>query len=91
MLFRSLLLRPAIAALPRAVVAGMLVVVGLQLFDRSSFQLVTQAIGGELLHWRVMVLDLLVVILVAGTILVFDPVVGVGMGVALAVLFFPSG
>ncbi|PYM71928.1 MAG: hypothetical protein DME10_14395 [Candidatus Rokuibacteriota bacterium] len=87
-LLAVLLLRPAIAALPRAVVAGMLVVVGLQLFDRSSFQLVTQAIGGELLHWRVMVLDLLVVILVAGTILVFDPVVGVGMGVALAVLFF---
>jgi len=35
-----------------------------------------------------MALELLVVILVASSILAFDPVVGVGMGVAVAVLFF---
>jgi len=87
-LLAVLLLSPAIAALPRVVVAGMLVVVGIQLFERTSLQLLTQAIGGRLLHWRVMGLDLLVIVLVAATILVFDPVVGVGMGVALAVMFF---
>ncbi|HEV8531802.1 MAG TPA: SulP family inorganic anion transporter [Methylomirabilota bacterium] len=87
-LLAVLLLSPAIAVLPRVVVAGMLVVVGIQLFDRSSFQLLTRVLGRQLLHRRGMVLDLLVVILVATTILVFDPVVGVGMGVALAVMFF---
>jgi SulP family sulfate permease len=87
-LLAVLLLSPAIAGLPRVVVAGMLVVVGIQLFDRASFQLLTRALGGQLLHRRTIVLDLLVVILVATTILVFDPVVGVGMGVALAVMFF---
>jgi MFS superfamily sulfate permease-like transporter len=87
-LLAVLLLSPAIAALPRVVVAGMLIVVGIQLFERTSLQLLTQAIGGRLLHWRVMGLDLLVIVLVAATILAFDPVVGVGMGVALAVMFF---
>ena len=87
-LLAVLLLSPVIAMLPRVVVAGMLVVVGIQLFDRTTLQLLARAIGGQLLHWRVMVLDLLVIMLVAATILVFDPVVGVGMGMALAVVFF---
>lgn len=87
-LLAVLLLSPVIAMLPRVVVAGMLVVVGIQLFDRTTLQLLARAIGGQLLHWRVMVLDLLVIMLVAATILVFDPVVGVAMGMALAVVFF---
>ncbi|HEY4911126.1 MAG TPA: SulP family inorganic anion transporter, partial [Methylomirabilota bacterium] len=87
-LLTVLLLSPAIAVLPRVVVAGMLVVVGIQLFDGTSLQLLTRALAGQLLHWRVMVLDLVVIVLVAATILVFDPVVGVGVGVALAVMFF---
>ena len=82
------LLGPAIAVLPRVVIAGMLLVVGFQLFDQWSLRLLGRAIAGELIHWPRMVLDLLVVLLVAASILVFDPVVGVAMGVAVAVLFF---
>jgi sulfate permease, SulP family len=87
-LLAVLLLGPAIAMLPRVVIAGMLLVVGFQLFDQWSLRLLRQALAGELIHWPRMVLDLLVVLLVAATILVFDPVVGVGIGVAVAVLFF---
>jgi SulP family sulfate permease len=87
-LFAVFLLSPAIALLPRVVVAGMLLVVGVQLFDQWSLRLLVRALRGRLLHGRRMALDLLVVLLVASTILLFDPVMGVGMGVGVAVLFF---
>ncbi len=87
-LLAVLLLGPAIALLPRVVIAGMLFVVGVQLFDQWSLKLLWRTIAGDLIHWRRIALDLLVVLLVAASILVFDPVVGVGMGVAVAVLFF---
>lgn len=87
-LFAALLLSPAIALLPRAVVGGMLFVVGVQLFDQWSLKLLVRTMTGKLIHGRRMALDLLVVLLVASSILVFDPLVGVGMGVAVAVLFF---
>ena len=87
-LLAVLLLGPAIAVLPRVVIAGMLFVVGVQLFDQWSLRLLVRTITGKLVHRRRMALDLLVVLLVAASIIVFDPVVGVAMGVAVAVLFF---
>ena len=87
-LLAALFLGPAIALLPRVVIAGMLFVVGVQLFDQWSLKLLWRTITGGLIHWRRMALDLLVALLVAASILVFDPVVGVAMGVTVAVLFF---
>ncbi|HTY79541.1 MAG TPA: SulP family inorganic anion transporter [Candidatus Bathyarchaeia archaeon] len=87
-LLATLLLAPAIALVPRVVVAGMLVVVGIQLFDPWSLGHLARIFKGERAHWRAMRLDLFVVLLVAATILVVDPVAGVGMGVGVAVLFF---
>ena len=87
-LLTMLFLAPLIALLPRAVIAGMLVVVGVQLFDPWSLHHLARMLGGGRAEWRVMGVDLLVVVLVAASILIFDPVVGVGVGVALAVLFF---
>jgi anti-anti-sigma factor len=87
-LLAVLSLGPAIAVLPRVVIAGMLFVVGVQLFDQWSLKLLWQTITGGLIHWRRMALDLLVALMVAASILVFDPVVGVAMGVTVAVLFF---
>ena len=87
-LLAVLILGPAIAMLPRVVIAGMLLVVGVQLFDQWSLKLLVRTITGKLIHGRRMAVDLLVVLLVAASILVFDPVVGVGMGVTVAVLFF---
>lgn len=87
-LLATLFLGWAIALLPRAVIAGMLFVVGVQLFDQWSLRLLWRTIAGDLITWRRMALDLLVALLVAASILVFDPVVGVGLGVTVAVLFF---
>ena len=87
-LLATLFLGPAIALLPRVVIAGMLFVVGVQLFDQWSLRLLWRTIAGDLITWRRMALDLLVALLVAASILVFDPVVGVAMGVTVAVLFF---
>jgi SulP family sulfate permease len=87
-LLAVLLCGPVIALLPRVVIAGMLLVIGIQLFDPWSLGHLARMFAGERAHWRVMGLDLFVVVLVATTILVFDPVAGVGMGVALAVVFF---
>jgi SulP family sulfate permease len=87
-LLAVLLLSPAIALLPRVVIAGMLLVVGVQLFDQWSLRLLVRTVTGGLIQWRRMALDLLVALLVAASILVFDPVVGVAMGVTVAVLFF---
>jgi len=87
-LLATLLLAPAIARLPRVVVAGMLLVVGIQLFDPWSLGHLARLFRGERAHWRAMRLDLFVVLLVAATMLVVDPVAGVGMGVGVAVLFF---
>ena len=87
-LLAALFLGPAIALLPRVVIAGMLVVVGVQLFDQWSLRLLWRTITGGLIHWRRMALDLMVALLVAASILVFDPVVGVAIGVTVAVLFF---
>jgi MFS superfamily sulfate permease-like transporter len=69
-----LLLGPVIAMLPRVVIAGMLFVVGVQLFDQWSLKLLVRTVRGKLIHGRRMALDLLVVLLVAASILVLDPV-----------------
>jgi SulP family sulfate permease len=87
-LLAVLLLGPAMALLPRVAIAGTLLVVGIQLFDRWSLGHLARLLMGERAHWRAMGFDLFIVILVATSTLVFDPVVGVGMGVALAVVFF---
>jgi len=87
-LLAVVLLGPLIAFLPRVVIAGMLLVVGIQLFDGWSLGHLARLFARERAHWRAMGLDLFVVLLVATTTLVFDPVVGVGVGVVIAVLFF---
>jgi sulfate permease, SulP family len=87
-LLAALFLGWAIALLPRVVIAGMLFVVGVQLFDQWSLRLLWRTVAGDLITWRRMALDLMVALLVAASILVFDPVVGVAMGVTVAVLFF---
>jgi sulfate permease, SulP family len=87
-LLAVVVLGPLIAFVPHVVIAGMLVLVGVQLFDAWSLGHLARLLMGDRAHWRAMGLDLFVVLLVAATILVFDPVVGVGVGVAIAVLSF---
>jgi MFS superfamily sulfate permease-like transporter len=87
-LLAVLFLGPVIAYLPRVVIAATLVIVSIQLVDRWSVQLFRKAIAGELVRWKVMTLDLLVVALVATVTIAFDLVAGVVIGVAVAIVFF---
>jgi len=87
-LLTVVLLGHLIAFLPRVVIAGMLFVVGVQLFDAWSLGHLAKLFTGDRAHWRAMGLDLFVVLLVATITLVFNPVVGVGVGLAIAVLSF---
>lgn len=83
-----LLLPPLIAFIPRVVIAGMLVVVALQLFDRWSVQLARQMLAGEFVYWKSMSTDLAVIVLVATVAITVNLVMAVGVGVAVAILSF---
>ncbi len=87
-LLAILFVGPVIAFLPRVVIAATLVIVAIQLVDRWSVHLFRRAVTGELVHWKVMTLDLLVVALVASVTIAFDLVTGVAVGVAVAIVFF---
>src|SRR5215475_13873879 len=64
-LLAVVLLGSLIAFLPRVVIAGMLLLVGIQLFDGWSLGHLARLFAGERAHWRAMGLDLFVVLLVA--------------------------
>jgi SulP family sulfate permease len=87
-LLAILFVGPVIAFLPRVVIAATLVIVAIQLVDRWSLHLFRRAVTGELVHWKVMTLDLLVVALVAAVTIAFDLVTGVAVGVAVTIVFF---
>jgi len=88
MLVAVLVLTPVIAYIPRAVIAGLLVVVSLQLIDRWSIQILRRMAAGEFAYWRNMTVDLLVILLVATVAIAANLVAAVGIGVAVAVLSF---
>jgi MFS superfamily sulfate permease-like transporter len=88
MLLAVLVLTPVIAYIPRAVIAGLLVVVSLQLIDRWSIQILRRMLAGEFEYWRNMTVDLFVILLVATVAIAANLVAAVGIGVAVAVLSF---
>ena len=88
MLVAVLVLPPAIAFIPRAVIAGLLVVVGLQLFDGWSLHTVKRLLGREFVQWKGMAVDLFVVALVATVAIASNLVVAVGIGVGITILSF---
>jgi len=76
---------PLIALLPRVVIAGTLVVVGLELMDRWSVRLLRDVATRRIADWRMPAIDLVMVILVATVTIVLNLMAAVGVGVALAV------
>lgn len=64
---------------PKAALAGILIVVAYRMFDRSSFHLLKQ---------RSTVLDFLVIAAVVGVAVGYDLIVAAGVGVALAIILF---
>lgn len=72
----------AVAVLPRAVLAGLLVVVALDLFDKWTLALLRRGVRS----WPLA--DMLAVVTVVAATLAFNLVVAVGVGVALTLVVF---
>jgi SulP family sulfate permease len=84
----ALLLPPVIGLIPRVVIAGLLVVVALQLFDAWSIQIVRRLVGREFVYWKGMAVDLVVIGLVATVAIASSLVAAVGIGVGITILSF---
>jgi len=81
-------LGPVIALIPRAAIAGVMVVVAIQLADHATLQRLVRLFRHPDQHWRVPALDLSVVALVAAVTIALDLVWAVAIGVAVAVFLF---
>ena len=78
-LVTALLLGGTIGRIPLAALAGILVVVGTRMIDRSSIRLALR---------KTTMLDFAVVVSVAGTALVSDLIVAAGVGIGFSMLLF---
>ncbi|MEI7481504.1 MAG: SulP family inorganic anion transporter [Elusimicrobiota bacterium] len=78
-LMAALVLGSAIGRIPLAALAGILVVVGSRMIDRSSVRLALRSST---------VLDFAVVVSVAGTALAVDLIAAAGVGITLSILLF---
>jgi SulP family sulfate permease len=81
-------LQPALALLPRAVVAGLLVVVALQLFDKWTVQAALRLARGRLENRRAMSVELALMALVAFLAIAVHIVLAVIAGVVIAIALF---
>lgn len=73
-----------IELLPKAVVAGVLVVIGIQLFDEWTIRLLRQYRR----QWNQLRSDLWVIVAVVAATLIWNLITAVGLGVLLAVIIF---
>jgi sulfate permease, SulP family len=79
---------PLISFLPRVVIAAMLMVVGIQLVDRWTLQILRKLVAREFTSAHAMLLDLLVIVVVAVTAVAMNLVLAVVIGIAVTMLFF---
>ena len=77
-----------IAIIPRAAVAGVLTVVAIQLADQATLNRLLRLFRRRDRQWRVPVLDLAVMVIVAAVTIVLDLVWAVSIGVAISILLF---
>lgn len=77
-----------IALLPRVVIASMLIVTALRLFDRWTLQLTRQVATGKLRHQQGLYFDLAVIILVTAVAVTSNLVAAVALGILLSVTSF---
>jgi sulfate permease, SulP family len=83
-----LALSPLLSHIPRVVIAAMLVVVAVQLFDRWTLQIFRKLIRREFSSAQPMLLDLLVIVVVTTVAVAVNIVFAVVIGIAVTVLFF---
>jgi SulP family sulfate permease len=84
----AVLLPPLLGRMPLVVIAAMLSVTAIQLFDRWTLKLAGKILRGEALDWRRATLDMVVIVLVTVIAMVGDIVTAVLVGVGIAVGFF---
>jgi anti-anti-sigma factor len=87
-LLAVVLLPPVIALVPRAVIAGLLLVTAFQLLDRWSVGVLGQMLVRGRVYWRSVALDMGVVALVATVAVAVNLVTAVGIGLGVAILSF---
>jgi MFS superfamily sulfate permease-like transporter len=83
-----LVLPPIVAVIPRVVIAGLLLVAAIQLFDVWSIHMVRRMMRREFVQWKSMALDLFVVALVATVAIAVNLVAAVAIGVAITIVSF---
>lgn len=81
----SFLAPTLIALLPRVVVAGLLIVTAMRLFDRWTLSLVAAVTTGDSARRRSYLLDLLIIVLVVALTITNHLIAAVAVGLALAV------
>jgi SulP family sulfate permease len=81
-------LPPLIAVIPRVVIGAMLVVVGIQLVDRWTLQMMKKLFRREISLFSSAALDFSVVLLVATVAIATNLVFAVILGLAVTILFF---
>lgn len=79
---------PLVAYLPRAALSGVIVVIGVQHFDRWSLELARRVVARTEPRAKGGAFDLLVVLLVALASILVDLVSAVALGMALSVAYF---
>ena len=87
-LFAIQFFSPAIALVPRVVIGAMVVVVGIQLVDRWTLQMLKKLLRQEVPLLSSAALDLLVILLVTTVAIAMNLVIAVALGIAVTVLFF---
>jgi MFS superfamily sulfate permease-like transporter len=90
LLFLALLplLAAAIGHLPRVVIAALVFYAGTQLFDRWTLDLLRRVATRKAVHWRSILFDLCIIVLVAAIALSGEIVAAVLVGVSVAVTAF---
>ncbi len=76
--------------IPRAVIAGMIMVLGFQIFDRWSLSLLRSCCTRYIFKRTTALLDATVIVLVIVVALSFDLIVAVGVGTLISIIIFVS-
>ena len=76
--------------IPRAVIAGMIIVIGFQIFDRWSLSLLKSCCSRYLFKRTSTLVDAVVIVLVIAVALSFGLIIAVGVGTLISIIIFVS-
>jgi SulP family sulfate permease len=79
---------PALAYLPKVVIAALVFYSGLQLVDRWTMRLLMRVVRGRSVRWRDIGIDLLIIFSVTGVALSGNMAAAVGLGILVSVVVF---